>query len=100
VCLLLPHHWEQEAKDHYPVPKGTKTDTNNKALTLMWNQSRHRRTIPYQPLTNTPSFPTTPALRTYRAFVALFKLLKHITTNGSTSSKCPANSTSTKNSLP
>jgi hypothetical protein len=35
VCLLLPHHWAQEAKDHYPVPKGTKTDTNNEALTLI-----------------------------------------------------------------
>jgi hypothetical protein len=37
VCLLVPHHWAQEAKDHYPVPKGTKTDTNNKVLTLIWN---------------------------------------------------------------
>jgi hypothetical protein len=35
VCLLSPHHWVQEAKDHYPVPKGTKMDTNNEALTLM-----------------------------------------------------------------
>jgi hypothetical protein len=37
VCLLLPYHWVQEAKDHYPVPKGTKMDTNNKALMLIWN---------------------------------------------------------------
>ncbi len=37
VCLLLPYHWVQEAKDHYPVPKGTKMDTNNEALTLIWN---------------------------------------------------------------
>jgi hypothetical protein len=22
VCLLSPHHWAQEAKDHHPVPKG------------------------------------------------------------------------------
>jgi hypothetical protein len=35
VCLLSPHHWAQEAKDHYPVPKGTKTDTNDEALMLM-----------------------------------------------------------------
>ncbi len=72
VCLLLPHHWAQEAKDHYPVPKGTKMDTDDEALTLIWNQRRHRRTIPYHPLTNTPSFHTAPALRTYHAFVALF----------------------------
>jgi hypothetical protein len=48
-------------------------DTNNEALTLMWNQRRHQRTVPYHPLTNTPSFCTAPALHTYRAFVALFK---------------------------
>jgi hypothetical protein len=41
VCLLSPHHWGQEAKDHYPVPKVTKMDTDNKALTLIWNQRRH-----------------------------------------------------------
>ncbi len=73
VCLLLPHHWAQEAKNHYPVPKGTKMDTNNEALTLIWNQQKYQRTIPYHPLTNTPSFRTTPASRTYRAFVVLFE---------------------------
>jgi hypothetical protein len=71
VCLLMPHHWVQEAKDHYSVPKGTKTDTNDEAMTLIWNQQKHQRIIPYHPLTNTPSFCTAPALRTYRAFVAL-----------------------------
>ncbi len=35
VCLLLPHHWAQEAKDHYPVPKGTKMATKDEALTLI-----------------------------------------------------------------
>jgi hypothetical protein len=73
VCLLSPHHWAQEAKDHHPVPKGTKTNTSNEALTLMWNQCRHRRTIPYHPLTNTPSFCTATASCIYRAFVALFE---------------------------
>ncbi len=73
VCLLSPHHWAQEAKDHYLVPKGTKTDTDNEALMLMWNQCRHRWTIPYHPLTNTPSFRSALSLRTYHAFVALFE---------------------------
>jgi hypothetical protein len=76
VCLLSPHHWAQEAKGHYPVPKETKIDTNDKALPLIWNQHRHRWTIPYHPLTNTPSFCTAPASRTYRAFVALFEAAK------------------------
>jgi hypothetical protein len=38
VCLLSPRHWAQEAKDYYPVSKGTKTDTKDEALTLIWNQ--------------------------------------------------------------
>jgi hypothetical protein len=46
-------------------------EEDDEALTLIWKQCKHRQTIPYHPLTNTPSFQTTPALRTYRAFVAL-----------------------------
>jgi hypothetical protein len=41
VCLLSPHHRAQEAKDHHPVPKGTKMDTNIEALTLIWNQQKY-----------------------------------------------------------
>jgi hypothetical protein len=76
VCLLLPHHWAQEAKDHYPVPKGTKMDTDNEVLTLIWNQQKYQRMIPYHPLTNTSSFCTAPASRTFRAFVALFEAVE------------------------
>ncbi len=76
VCLLSPHHRAQEAKDHHPVPKGTKMDTNDKAMTLIWDQCRHRGTMPYHPLTNTPSFCTAPALCTYCAVVALFEAAK------------------------
>ncbi len=72
VCLLSPYHWAQKAKDHYPVPKGTMTDAD-KALILIWNQQKYRQTIPYHPLTNTPSSHTAPASCTYRAFVALFE---------------------------
>jgi hypothetical protein len=73
VCLLSPHHWAQEAKDHYPVPKGTKMDTDDEALMLIWKQQRHWWTILYHPLTNTLSFRTAPASRTYRTFLALYE---------------------------
>ncbi len=69
VCLLSPHDWAH----HYPVPKGTRMEEENEALTLIWKKLKHRRTIPYHPLTNTLSFHTAPALLTYRAFVALCK---------------------------
>jgi hypothetical protein len=73
VCLLLPHYWVQETKDHYPVPKGTRMEEDDEALVLILKQCKHRRTILYHPLTNTSSFLTAPASRTYRAFVALFE---------------------------
>jgi hypothetical protein len=41
VCLLLPHHWAQEAKDHYPLPRGTKMEDNDEALMLIWKQCKH-----------------------------------------------------------
>jgi hypothetical protein len=46
-------------------------EEDNEVLMLIWKQCKHRRTIPYHPLTNTPSFMTAPALRIYRAFAAL-----------------------------
>ncbi len=72
VCLLLPHIWVQEAKDHYPVPKGTRMEEDYEALTLIWKQCKHRRTIPYHPLTNT-LFRIALASSTYSAIVALFE---------------------------
>jgi hypothetical protein len=48
-------------------------EEDNEALILIWKQRKNRRTIPYYPLTNTPSFRTAPALHTYRALVALCK---------------------------
>ncbi len=76
MCLLAPHHWVQEAKDHYPVLKGTKAETDNEALTLLWKQRRHRQTIPYHPFTNTPTFRTALASRTYCIFVALYEAVE------------------------
>jgi hypothetical protein len=73
MCLLAPHHWGQEAKDHYPVTKGTQAETDNEVLMVLWKKQRHRQTIPYHPFTNTPTFCTAPAPRTYRTFVALYK---------------------------
>jgi hypothetical protein len=36
VCLLLPHHWAQEAKNHYPLPKETKMEEDDEMLALIW----------------------------------------------------------------
>jgi hypothetical protein len=73
MCLLAHHHWAQEAKDHHPVPKRTKAESDNHELMLLWNQQRHRWTIQYHTFTNTPTFCTDMASRTYHVFVALYK---------------------------
>jgi hypothetical protein len=71
ICLLLPHQWVQEAQDKYPLPKGTRMEEDDEVLILIWKQGMHRRTIPFHPLANTPSFRSTSASYTYHAFVAL-----------------------------
>ncbi len=73
ICLLSTHHWAQEVKYHYPLPKGTKMEEDDEALTLIWKQRKHRRIILYHPLTITPSFQTSLASCTYPPFVALCK---------------------------
>jgi hypothetical protein len=42
MCLLVPHHWAQEAKDHYSVPKGTNAKTDKEELTLLCKQRKHQ----------------------------------------------------------
>ncbi len=36
ICLLLPHHWAQEAQDKFLLPKGTKMEEDDEALMLIW----------------------------------------------------------------
>jgi hypothetical protein len=71
ICLLSSHHWVQEVQDKCPLPRGTRMEEDDEALLLIWKQGKHRQTIPFHPLTNTPSFRTASALHTYHAFVAL-----------------------------
>jgi hypothetical protein len=35
-CLLSPQHWAQEAKDKFPLPRGTRMENNNEAIILLW----------------------------------------------------------------
>jgi hypothetical protein len=98
VCFLSPHHWVQEAKDHYPLPKGMKMEEDDEALMLILQQRKHRQTIPYHPLTSTPSFQTALALRTYRTFVALYEAAEAQYYCREHVLQMPADSTSPQNS--
>jgi hypothetical protein len=63
----------QKAQNKYPLQRGTRKEEDNKALILIWKQGKHRWTIPFHPLTNTPSFRTAP---THPAFAALYEAAK------------------------
>jgi hypothetical protein len=54
-------------------PKRDKDRRQDEVLLLIWNQGKHKQTIPHSPLTNTPTFRTAPALRNYHTFVALYE---------------------------
>jgi hypothetical protein len=56
VCLLLPQHWAQEARDNHPLPNGTRMENNATNCTLIWGQGKFQKIIPFDSSTNTPIF--------------------------------------------
>jgi hypothetical protein len=62
VCLQLPQHWAQEARDnYYPLPNGTRIEIN---------------AIPFDLSMNSPIFYMLPSISFYQAFVSTFQALK------------------------
>jgi hypothetical protein len=76
-CLLSPQHWAQEAKAMGNIGEweANRTWMENywDKCVLLWRGGRFRRSIPHSPTTNTPSFHTAAASKTYRAFAATFE---------------------------
>jgi hypothetical protein len=65
VCLLLPQHWAQEARDNHPLPNGAKIENNATNCMLIWGQSQFQKMIPFDSSTNTPIFFTLPSTSSY-----------------------------------
>jgi hypothetical protein len=57
-CLLFPQHWVEEAKDNYPLPRGTQMENDDTHCILFWNQGKFCKIIPFHPSTNTAIFCT------------------------------------------
>jgi hypothetical protein len=75
MCLLLPQHWAQEARDNYPLPNGTRMENNANNYVLFWRQGKFSKMIPFNAATNTPIFHMSPLTSLYRAFVNTFQAL-------------------------
>lgn len=58
MVLLSPQHWAQQAKDTIPDPMGTCMVNSHLSCTLYWNQKKFKKTVPFDDITNTPSFHT------------------------------------------
>jgi hypothetical protein len=70
--LLCPQHWAQAANDHFPARRGTGYEGDDEDLILFWDQRKFRRTVQYNPRTNTPCFQSAPGTSNYRSFQAMF----------------------------
>lgn len=69
-CLLSPQHWAKQADDNYPRRRGTYCGTYDDACELHWDQRQYRRTLQWDPATNTASFRSASGATTYRVFTA------------------------------
>ncbi len=76
MCLLLPQHWAQEAGDNYPLPNGTRMENTANNCILIWGQGAFKKTILFDPSTNTPIFYMSPKTFAYRAFASTFMALE------------------------
>ncbi len=69
-CLLSPQHWAQEAGDGQ-----TWMGNFARQCVLKWHGGG-KKTVFFNPSTNTPIFTTAPSSRAYRAFATTFKALE------------------------
>jgi hypothetical protein len=76
MCLLLPQHSAQEAGDNYPLPNGTRMENTANNFILIWGQGAFKKTVLFDPSTNTPILYTSPKTVAYRAFASTFMALE------------------------
>ena len=69
-CLLSPQHWAQEAGD-----RNTWMRNFMRERVLNWHGGG-KKTVLFDPSTNTPIFATTPSSRAYCAFATTFEALE------------------------
>jgi len=70
VCLLSPQHWAQEAGDGQ-----TWMGNFEQECVLNWHGGG-KKTVLFDPTTNTPIFTTAPSSCAYRTFAATFEALE------------------------
>ncbi len=75
-CLLSPQHWVQEAKDNYPMPKGTRMSQDDECYCMYWDQAEFHKSIPYDPSANVPILYTAALSHASRAFATTFKTME------------------------
>jgi hypothetical protein len=72
-CLLLPQHWAQEARDNYPLPRGTRMESNEENCILVWRQGTYKKTIPFNPTSNMMIMHSASLSCAYCAFATTFE---------------------------
>jgi hypothetical protein len=75
-CLLCPQHWVQEARDSYPMPKGTQMEQDDEIYILIWGKAKYKKLISYNSSSNVPISYRASLSCAYCAFTTTFKVLK------------------------
>jgi hypothetical protein len=75
-CLLSPQHWAQEARDNYPLPRGTWMENNDKRCVLVWGQGKYKISIPFNAMSNVPILYSTSSSLAYCAYTTTFEALE------------------------
>jgi hypothetical protein len=71
LCILCPQQWAKQANDNFPMRNGTRCIDNADTCELEWKQRKYRRTIPWDPATNTGRFYSAPGTHHYRLYAAM-----------------------------
>ena len=77
-CILSPQHWNQTANDHFPKRHGTWQALYSDNQVMYWDQRRYKRTIEWNPRTNTGIFRSAPGAYDYRVYAAAFEAQQDI----------------------
>ena len=68
ICLLCPQQWAHQSQDHFPKRRGTCCTSFDDLCELAWEEGKFKRTVPWDPMTNTCRFMSTTRTVLHHAF--------------------------------
>ena len=90
ICLLCPQHWSQQTNDNFPQKNGTWCGTYASECVLHWDQQQFKRTVAWDPSTNTDRLRSATGANTYRVFASTVESATKCETHEHVAYRCVA----------